>query len=458
MEGAGLVVVSNRGPLSFSLDGEGRPVRSGSAGGLAAALHPLLLGSDATWVACAMSEADRVAAAQGLMAEDGLRIVTVEPDPDTYRMAYDVISNATLWFLHHLLFDLTRRPRFDRHWAEAWAAYRSFNTAFADVVTDTVEDDAVVLVQDYHLALLPAMLAERRGDLRLAHFSHTPFADVDAMRVLPDAVRAELLGGMAAAACGFHTERWRDNFLDACADSGIEQPATFVAPLASDEGHLLSRADSPACRQALGRVDALTGGHRVVLRVDRMEPSKNLLRGFWAFDELLEQRPDLRGSIVMLALAYTSRQTLPEYLAYATEVELAARHVNDRWGTPEWTPVVLDVADDADRSFAALTRYDVLLVNPLRDGLNLVAQEGPVVNATDGVLVLSREAGSFEQIGAEAIAVNPFDVSGTAAALARALDMPAAERHRRAAALKALVARRTPGDWLEDQVKAAGRR
>lgn len=391
------------------------------------------------------------------MTEGGMRIVTVEPDADTYRVAYDVISNATLWFLHHMLFDLTRRPRFDHHWFEAWNGYREFNEQFADCVARIAASDATVLVQDYHLALLPAMLAVRRPDLRIAHFSHTPFADANAMRVLPESAARQLLEGMSAGACGFHTARWRDNFLSSCADAGVRAPPTFVAPLAPDAQHLAQRSASPACTEALRRVEALVGSHRVVLRVDRMEPSKNLLRGFWAFDELLRQRPDLRGTVVMLALAYTSRQTLPDYLAYGTEVEVAARRVNDTWGTDGWTPVILDVADDADRSFAALTHYDVLLVNPLRDGLNLVAQEGPLVNRTAGVLVLSREAGSFDVIGAEALAVNPFDVSSTAAALEQALDMGSEERSRRAAALRALVVKRTPAEWLDDQLQAATR-
>ncbi len=456
MKAPDLVVVSNRGPLSFALDGTGRPVPAGSAGGLAAALHPLLAGSGATWVASAMSEADRLASAQGLMVGDGLTLRTVEPDPTTYRLAYDVISNVTLWFLHHMLFDLTRRPRFDHRWQEAWTAYRAYNELFARPIVDGAADGAVVLVQDYHLTLLPGILARARPDLRLVHFSHTPFTDPSGLRILPTVAGLEMLEGMAAATCGFHTTRWRDAFLACCLDAGVTAPRTFVAPLASDADHLAARAASPACAAALDRLAPLIGNRRLILRVDRMEPSKNLLRGFWAYDELLRTHPRLRGEVVFLALAYTSRQTLPEYLAYGTEVEEAARRVNDTWGTATWTPVVLDVADDADRSFAALTRYDVLLVNPLRDGLNLVAKEGPLVNTTDGVLVLSREAGAHAELATEVVTVNPFDTAGTAAALAAALAMGPAERARRARALRELVSRRSPADWLADQVAAAG--
>ncbi|HTZ08088.1 MAG TPA: trehalose-6-phosphate synthase [Acidimicrobiales bacterium] len=454
--GADLVIASNRGPLSFALDDTGRAVPVGSAGGLAGALHPMLEGSGATWVACAMSEADRKATTEGLMTERGLRLVMVQPDADTYRMAYDVVSNATLWFAHHGLFDLPRRPRFDRHFHTAWDAYRRFNALFAEVVADVADPGATVLVQDYHLCLVPGLLARHRPDLRTVHFTHTPFADPAMLRVLPSAPAGELLRGMAgAAACGFHTARWEAAFLACCADAGVPAPRTYVSPLTPAPDHLAERAASPECVAAGERLEELLRGRRMVLRVDRIEPAKNLLRGFWAFDELLRLQPRLRGSVVLLALAYPSRQTLPEYLAYGAEVEQVARYVNETWGTDDWAPIVLDVADDAERSLAALVRYDVLLVNPLRDGLNLVAKEGPLVNTTDGVLALSREAGAFAELHEHALEVNPFDVAGTAEVMARALAMEPRERAGRAAGLRDVVLRRKPGDWLADQLAAA---
>jgi len=454
---ARLVVASNRGPLSFVLGDDGRPVPGGSAGGLAAALYPLVEGSGATWVSCAMSEADRSAAALGLMDELEVPLVTVQPDEATYRMAYDVISNSTLWNCHHHLFDLARRPLLDHRFDEAFDAYRSFNTQFADAIDGVAGEGAVVLVQDYHLTLLPGLLRARRPDLRTVHFTHTPFAEPGIWRVLPTSVGRELLEGMAAATgCGFHAPRWEAAFRGCCAETGVEAPPTFVSPLGVARERLAARAASPECRSAAARLDGLVAGRRLVVRTDRVEPSKNLLRGFWAFDELLRHRRDMRGSVVMVAHAYPSRQSLPEYLAYRAEVERAAERVNETWGTAGWTPIVLDIVDDMAWSLAALTRYDVLLVNPMRDGLNLVAKEGPLVNANDGVLALSREAGAFEELRPEAIEVNPYDVSGTAIALADALDMPMAERKRRAEALRSLVTERPAGAWLADQFAAAG--
>jgi trehalose 6-phosphate synthase len=161
--------------------------------------------------------------------------------------------------------------------------------------------------------------------------------------------------------------------------------------------------------------------------------------------------------VVFVALAYPSRQGLAEYLAYQNEVESTVARINERWATPGWTPIVLHVEDDYPRSLAALTLYDVLLVNPVRDGMNLVAKEGPLVNATDGVLALSREAGAFEELAGPALEVNPFDVGGTAAVWSQALSMKADERGAAAAALRELVMARSPADWFNEQLDQADR-
>jgi trehalose 6-phosphate synthase len=455
---ADLVVVSNRGPLSFSLDEQGRPEVVGSGGGVAGTLHGMFEGTGATWVACAMNEADRAAAAAGLMNERGMGLVLVEPDEDAYRMAYQVVSNSTLWFVHHHLFDAPRRPKIDQRFRQSWDAYRQVNKLVAEAVDAAAAQGAVVLVQDYHLTLVPQMLNRSRPDLSVAHFTHTPFADPNILRMLPTACAAEMLEGMAGAtACGFHTRRWEAAFLACCIDAGVEAPATFVAPLAPDASRLAEQVSTPGVAQARDRLESLVGGRSSIVKVDRVELSKNLLRAIWAFDELLSSRPRLRGGVVMLVLAYSSRQELPEYLAYRTEVELAAARVNETWAKGDWTPVVLEVADDKDRSLAALELYDVLLINPLRDGMNLVAKEGPIVNRTDGAMALSTEAGAYDELAGPAIGLNPFDLTATAEAMGRGVEMSPEERGLRAAELKILATKRRPSDWLDDQLAAVAR-
>lgn len=454
MPGRNLVVISNRGPVSWSEGDDGELVARRGGGGLVSGLLPLIEGTDATWVACAMTDADRRAAEQGLVA-GGLRSVMVTPPPEQYAMAYDVVSNATLWFLHHGLFDLTRRPVFGARWREAWQAYRAFNQAFAAATAEIAPRGATVLVQDYHLCLVPALLSQLRPDLGIGHFSHTPFAAPGEWSVLPDDVAHELLSSMAAArACGFHDQRWADRFGACCEDRGLRPPPSFVAPLGPDAAALAAAAASPAAVAAGELLDQLVAGRRVILRVDRIEPSKNLLRGMLALDELLTRRPKLASEVVMLALAYPSRDGLASYMAYRAELETLVARLNSKWSSGGRRVIELMTSDDYPRSVAALGRYDVLIVNPLRDGLNLVAKEGPLLNGKHGVVVLSRQAGAWPELQRGAIGVNPFDIGATADALEAALEMGDAERARRCTLLEEASGAHTPTTWLEAQVAA----
>jgi trehalose 6-phosphate synthase len=259
----------------------------------------------------------------------------------------------------------------------------------------------------------------------------------------------------AHQACGFHTERWRQRFLASCAEFGSAKTTTFVSPLAPDPEDLRAASATEACARWGVALEERHGGRSLIVRVDRLELSKNVLRGFLAFDEVLEHWPHWRGRVTFAAAVYPSREGLAEYLAYRQEVEHVAERVNQRWGTDDWEPIVLYTDDDYARSVALLQRYDVLVVNPLADGMNLVAKEGPQVNRRDGVLVLSTEAGAWDELHEASLSVHPCDVSATAEALVTALEQPPAERARRAAELRRLVTRRTPRDWLDDQLAAA---
>jgi trehalose 6-phosphate synthase len=455
---APLVVVSNRGP---SPDGTGP-----GAGGLVPSLVRALAGREAVWVACAPAEASAGGAQDATRVVDGgvaaartaegIELRRLRLAPEVGRPAYDVVANGVLWFLLHGLFDRPRRPVFDRRFFEAWDAFRAYNEAFADAVAEHAAEGAVVVVNDYHLPLVARFLARRRDDLATVHFSHTPFCAPEELAVLPDPTAAELLEGMAAfGACGFHTPRWADAFGRCAAALGVAAPPLFAAPLGPDVAWLRQVAVSPEARAARAALDERVGERTVVVRSERIELSKNILRGLRAFDALLESERGWRGRVVLHALAYPSRETLPDYLAYRAEVEHLAALVNERWGSPGYEPVVLEVADDFAASVAALVRYDVLFVNPLRDGLNLVAKEGPVLNERRGALVLSREAGAYEELREAAFGVHPFDVVGTAAALRAALECPESERAARADRLASLAATWSPSRWLDAVVAAA---
>jgi trehalose 6-phosphate synthase len=459
-----VVVVANRAPVSFRLE-SGRLVASYPGGGLAGTLRPLLAGTGTTWIAASLGEAGQQAAERGQLDADGIRVVPVTIDPADYAMAYDVVANGTLWFCHHHLFDLTRRPRFDWHWHEAWAGFRRYNRAFANVLSETVAEGATVLVQDYHLSLLGSMLAERRPDLATVHFCHTPFAEPAVLSVLPTTAAGELLAGLAGfGACGFHTERWADAFRRAYDDPELaaavrsSAPPTFVSPLGPSPQALRDAVQSPPVVAAAQQLADQVGERKLIVRVDRIEMSKNLLRGFLAYEELLETRPRWQGEVVLAAFAYPSRDTLADYLGYRAEVDHTVARINARFERPGWTPILYDPADDYHRSLGGLSAYDVLLVNPVRDGMNMVAKEGPLVNRRDGVVVLSRQAGAWEELQDGVLGINPFDITATADALEEALMLGVDERAERARRLVAAVTRRSAADWLEDQRRAAGDR
>ena len=452
---APLVVVSNRGPLSFAVDGD-RLVTRKAAGGLVSALAPALRDIEATWIAGAITEADRKAAGLGAVDSEAARVRLLTLDEREYRAYYDIIANSTLWYLYHGLYDRPRRPFIDRHWRDAWACYREINMRFAEAVVEHSPPGAVVLVQDYHLSLLAPHVTEQRPDLRLVHFHHTPFCGPEELRMLPDDIAVELLTGLAAhRSCGFHTRRWADAFSDCCRQVLGHAPATFVAPAAPDLGDVESVAAGPSCDRHLAELDDRVGDRQLIVRVDRIELSKNLLRGFHAYDELLQTRPQWRERVIFGAFMYPSREALPDYLGYRAEVETLIARINAKWETAGWTPILVEATDNFPASVAALRRYDVLLVNPVRDGLNLVAKEGAAVNERDGVLALSRESGVWSELGPWALELNPFDLTATADALHTALTMAPQERADRAAGLRDAARRRGPDDWLADQMRAA---
>ncbi len=457
-EGAdALLVVSNRGPVHFEWDAASGALQAKrAAGGLVNTLGPGAHRHEARWLAASTSEDDMRPEAARLLANDRIGFWPVSVNPELYRAYYDIVSNQTLWFCLHGLWDSPRRPRFDRHWWQAWDTYKQVNELFAAEVDRAAPPAATVLVQDYQLALTPALVARRRPDLRICSFVHTPWCSPDELSALPDEVAATVLDGLVGGGpVGFHSQRWADAFR-ACVEAVLARPAdTFVATAAVDSEDLAAVAASDACESEHRKLRAAVGDRRLIVRVDRLELSKNVLRGFWAYEELLEARPDLRGRVVFAALVYPSRVGLAEYQAYGQEVLSLASRINDRWGTPDWTPILVHPEDNYPRSVAALRSYDVLLVNPLRDGLNLVAKEGPSVNERDGVLVLSTQAGASVELGDSAIGVNPFDVSATAKALAEALDMPADQRRLTAERLRKAASRRTPQDWFDDLVDAA---
>ena len=450
-----LIVVSNRGPISYAR-GEGGRVAKRGAGGLVTALAPLVAHHDVTWIASAISDEDRIVAGEGTIEQaafDGssYRLRLVAHDPAAYELYYNVVANPTLWFVQHGLWERKRDPGADlmRPWEDGYAAV---NRAFADAVVEELErePDAAVFFHDYHLYVAPRLVRERRPDAALAHFTHIPWVGPEDWRVLPEPiVRAVHEGLLAADVVGFHTQRWRHAFLDSCRALGLapDEERVTAHPISIDPEEFAAIAESSA---VLERERALvaTRPERLILRVDRTDPSKNVPRGLDAFRLLLERRPDLRGRVGMLALLDPSRQEIPEYVEERRRIEAAAAAVEASFpGALE-----LRVADDFPASIAAYKQFDVLLVNAVMDGLNLVSKEAPIVNERAGVVVLSVNAGAFEELGAWVVPVDPLDLDATVDALEDALALPEDERRASQAAIRARVRAHDLEAWSAAQM------
>ena len=498
-------MASNRGPVSYQFDADGSLAGQRGGGGMIAGVTEGLVAlgpeADVTWICAALSDADRVAAALqyaaargGVHDEDGIRVRMLDIPPDIFDRAYNNVANSALWFVHHLLFDTPTQPQFGQEFRRDWESYLTYNEAFADALAQGAREALAaeagcaeagqdrpasgglrILIQDYHLCLAPRMLRERLGgaarDVGIAHFSHTPWAPPDYYRMLPEQVGRALLDGILGADhAGFHAERWAAAFVQCCAailgaevaPAGTAWRVTYrghvtevaVHPLGVDAPALRERARAGDVQAHVSTLRAAAADRKLIVRVDRTELSKNIVRGLVAYRELLATRPQWRGRVMHLAFAYPSRSALAEYRAYTDRMRRLAREITEEFGTPDWDPLILEVKDDYPRSLAACAVADVLLVNPVRDGMNLVAQEGPVLSERGCALVLSREAGAAATLAADALLVNPYDITETAEALHQALVMPDAERQRRSAALAAVAAADPPARWLGGQLAA----
>jgi trehalose 6-phosphate synthase len=471
---AEILIASNRGPVSYSAAGDGSLTAKRGGGGVVSGLSALG-GEAGLWVCAALGEGDREAARRSPRRLDpgdtgGQAVRMLDITRTTFDAAYNGIANSVLWFVHHLLYQTPLEPVFDAAFEAQWAAYEAYNAAFADAVAEEAADGAAVVVQDYHLALLPGLLRERRPDLRIGHFSHTPWAPPELFRVLPDGVARQLLRGMLGAdRAAFLTRRWAGAFAACCADVlDAEVTADTVScegrttrlgvhGLGADADFLRERASRPDVDQRLAELRAQVGDRRTIVRVDRTELSKNIVRGLHAYRRLLTDHPEWHGRVVHIAFAYPSRQDLAVYREYTAEVSRVAERINADFGAGGeggWTPVVLHVRDDFARSLAAYRMADVALINPIRDGMNLVAKEIPVVSERGCALVLSREAGASAELGDDALLVNPYDIAGTADALHRALTMPDEERAQRTKRLATAATALPPREWFLAQLAA----
>jgi trehalose 6-phosphate synthase len=488
-----VVLLSHRGPASFQRTPSGLTLKRG-AGGLVTALMGLAEHlDDAVWVCAAATEADadvqteheghsveisfdpspQLVDADSEHLGPTINVRYVEVEPERHASFYTQIANPLLWFIQHGLYGLSVNPVITadthRHFTEGYVAV---NEQFADAVVDEVEQrdgHAIVLLQDYHFYLVGDQVRRRCPDAVISHFVHIPWPSPDEWRVLPPSIRDPLLRGLLGCdVVAFHTQRFARNFLS-CAREVLGLPVDVDAGTVSVDGRtVLARAypisvDVDAVEKLAASAEVaehrrqleeqhLGEGHRLVVRIDRTDPSKNVLRGFRAFDLMLEQHPELVGSVTFLASLMPSRQDVPEYADYLAAVGGIVAEVNARHSIGGWQPIELRLQEDLAFAVAAYQLADVLVVNAVNDGMNLVAKEAVLANTRDGVLLLSENTGAHEELGAHALTVHPFDVQQQADAIVAGLTMDVAERAAMLKAAAAVVRENDVERWLRHQL------
>ncbi len=472
-----LILVSNRGPFSYKRGKSGELVTSRGGGGLVTGLLGVAGSHDVTWIASAMTPEDaevslrmgggRIAVEHG-GHELGLRFVVI--DPETYHRYYSIIANPLLWFIQHYLWDLSVAPDIRKSETDAWEqGYQVVNGYFADAVCDELnqrkEKRPVVMLHDYHLYTCPRLVRERHPDVFLHQFIHIPWPQSDYWRVLPRHIRRAVISGLLANdIVAFHTQRYVRNFLVCCEellglDVNHENDSVIVDgrevwvrayPISIDCSEFDRLADSQAVLAEEEAIKEFRRDH-LILRVDRMDLSKNIVRGFKAFDMFLDEHPEFRQRITFLALLQPSREDVEEYVEYRKKIMRVVEVINTKHGTTNWMPIDLRMQDNFSRSLASYKQFDVLMVNAIYDGMNLIAKEAGLINRRDGVIILSENTGAHEELGEFCITVGPFDLESQAQAIYQALVMPQDEKRQRAGMIRDTVRHNDIHKWIETQ-------
>ena len=479
-----LIIAANRGPVTFETDHDGSLSCHRGGGGLVTALLGMCRYADATWISCARTEADAEWHQGDVQLEEEGSVIHLQflsPDAAVYGDYYNVIANPLLWFLQHSMWDVVTSPIIDRATWKAWEeGYVAVNEQFAAAIAEKASESdrpTLVMLQDYHLYLAPRCLRKKLGAEAgaeasrcptLLHFVHIPWPGPEYWRILPREMRKAIVDGLCAVdVLGFQTGLDALNFLRTCEsylpraeveyDRGrvwYDNHATYVRdfPISIDVEAIRDLTGSETVSEYRSEILEFAADRKLILRVDRSEPSKNIVRGFLAFDEMLDLHPEHRNEVKFLALLVPSRMGVEQYQDYLDDLMAAAGQVNAKHGDSDWEPIRILVGDNYARAVAAMQLYDVLLVNSIADGMNLVAKEGPTVNERDGVLVLSERIGATQQLETGAVVISPCDVYATAEALHQALTMEPDERRVWAERLQWLIEREDITAWLCHQL------
>ena len=475
-----LILASNRGPVEHYVAPDGRPEARRGSGGIVTALNGLAQTAPFTWVASAMGEGDRLIAGasrnssyRSPLPGHKIDLRYVVTPRRVYHKYYNVLCNPLLWFLQHYMWNPPYNPNVDASVHDAWeGGYLPVNQAFArEIVSQARENQLppVVIGHDYHLYLLPELVRQEIPDALIQHFVHIPWPAPRYWQMIPSYITRRICGSLASAdLVGFQTQQDRASFLDTVEefvpDARVDREqrriyredtatSVMVYPLSINVSEVQRIASSPRALEYEEKLLAIRGGASTIVRIDRAEPNKNVVRGFRAFELLLTRYPDLHGKVNFLAFLVPSRTHIRQYQRYMDEIQQSVARINEKFGSEDWQPITTFMENNYTQAIAGMKLYDALLVNTIMEGMNLVAKEGPVVNTRDGVLILSETSGAYNQLAEGALAVSPTDVEGTMAALHAAITMSPEDRKRRAALLADSVGREDINHWICRQLE-----
>lgn len=464
-----LIVVSNRAGVEHYIDDLGRIRRRETAGGVAVALNSVAREEPLSWIAAAGNFADRAVSIAGGRVDlgNGSTLSLVDIPENVYEPYYCTFSNPILWFIQHSMSGLLSNRDVQAEAEAAWReGYLPANRLFAQAISEEIDrtGSTRVMIHDYHFYAAPRMVRDSHPGVTLQQFIHIPWPEPQEWQALPEAMVREICDGLLANdTVAFQTDEDVENFLATCraylgeraqvwerkgeVEYRGQSTTAWANPISVDVSELENLRDSAEVRNYRQEL-SIPDDVKVITRVDRLDPSKNVLRGFQAYWRMLERNPRMHGKVRFLAYLVPSRESIGEYSDYASATLELVDLINERFGTADWQPVTLFHQQNRQQAFAGLARYDVLLVNSAADGMNLVCKEGAIVNQRDGVIVLSETAGAYEQLHPGVMGVEPLDVEGTALALERALSMGSRERATMAGGVRQAIRSHQLHDWL----------
>ena len=478
-----LILATNRGPVEHQVTADGRTEARRGSGGVVTALNSLTQMANFTWIASAMGEGDRVVSNQGQapsikspLPGHKINLRYVVTPRRVYHKYYNIVCNPLLWFLQHYMWNPPYNPNVDASVHDAWqGGYVPVNQAFARAVVEEAKDETqppIIVSHDYHLYLVPKYVREELPDTVIQHFVHIPWPTPRYWQMVPGYIVREICDSLCRTdLIGFQTPEDRQSFLDTVEhflpDAEVDRQEHLVRrngqstevrvyPISINVAEVQRIAGSPRALEYEEKLRPLCNDATIV-RVDRAEPNKNVVRGFKAYELLLSRHPELQGKVTFLAFLVLSRTHIRQYQRYMDEIQQLIDQINRNYSTEDWQPIHAFLENNYSQAVAGMKLYDVLLVNTIIDGMNLVAKEGPVVNTKNGVLVLSESSGSHPQLMFDALSVSPTDIEGTMETLYRAVNMSSEERQQRASNLYEMVRQEDINHWLCRQLEDIGK-